>query len=631
MADVIFLKKDGKKDYSKTGSYRPISITSYIGKVFEQIIAARLEKFFKSTGHKDQFQEGFTKRRNTVRYLNRLDNDIRDKLSKKYNVICLFIDFEKAFDSVWKKGLMKKLHDVGIKGSVWTLLNSFLFNRKVRLIFNDYTGFVRTCREFGLPQGSALSPILFKFFLSDLAEEVAYEDDIAIFKFADDGTLRVLGITTELCLKNLEIVCDAIYKWSITWRMIINCEPSKTELLCFGTAENDATLIPASFDLGRNRIAFVDKTKVLGLTMDNKLSYVEHGKDINKKILGRWVMICKYTNRNWGFRQHVIVRLVEVLIATCIQYAGIIWINNRSIKEVEHVWYKMLKSALGAVFNVKLATSEAILGVPPIAISNRVNSIKHVLKLNIFDQSDGDPLKDFIISHLKSNNYSPLTGKVKETYQFLVWKSKRQPESFTTQDLQIINNMDLERFSELTPKSCMYSKGLIKMFTVSIWQTTIDSQYQAEGFTDAPKVSATKLRFPMNTTREFETLLLSLFYPNNLMNEFLYRYDSTKFVSPTCCCGYGEQNSKHVLLHCYYIEFANRAAMNELLFNNPIHPYYKYGGNAFLISWSRIPEFFNLCCKIIEDGIEFLRLEVNLYTITPNVSRIINIDRTKIL
>ena len=35
-------------------------------------------------------------------------------LRKKYTVICPFIDFEKAFDSVWKKGLMKKLSDVGV-------------------------------------------------------------------------------------------------------------------------------------------------------------------------------------------------------------------------------------------------------------------------------------------------------------------------------------------------------------------------------------------------------------------------------------------------------------------------------------------------------------------------------------
>jgi hypothetical protein len=248
LADVIFLKKDGKKDYSNAGSYRPISITSYIGKIFEQIIASRLERYFNSVGLNDKNQEGFTKRRNTVRYLHRLDSDIREKLDKKYTVICLFIDFEKAFDSVWKKGLMKKLADAGVGTNMWKLINSFLFTRKVRLVFNDYYGLVRACREFGLPQGSALSPILFKFYIHDLEASLSHRTDIEVFKFADDGTIRVFGETTLTCLENLKEVCDALHRWSTQWRMIINCDPCKTELICFGTAEKDPNQIQCNWD-----------------------------------------------------------------------------------------------------------------------------------------------------------------------------------------------------------------------------------------------------------------------------------------------------------------------------------------------------------------------------------------------
>ena len=509
IADVIFLKKEGKTDYSKAGSYRPISITSYIGKVFEQIIANRLEEHLRKKGLSDEYQEGFTKKRNTVRYLNRLDNDVRNHLQKKYTVICLFIDFEKAFDSVWKKGLMKKLSDFGVSGSMWRLINSFLFNRKVRLIFNNFTGFIRACREFGLPQGSALSPILFKFYLHDLAQDLSLNPDIGVFKFADDGTLRVRGETTHQCLLNLQMTCDAIYTWSITWRMIINCDPGKTELIGFGTAENDEKLLPMSFHLGSNKIQFVEKTKVLGLIMDRKLTYIEHAKDINRKILGRWPTICKYTNRNWGFRQHVIVRLIEVLIYSRIHYAGTVWINNRSIKEVESAWYRTIKAALGAVFNVRLTTAEMILGVLPLNISNKVNSVKHILKLNIFPNKE-DPLKHLIEDQMKSGSYSPLTGKVKDVFQFLLWKSSILPEHFTSEDLKVINNHDLEKLTSLSIKGCSYSKSVIKHYSKWLWQSTINSQYQLEGYTKEPTVSTTKLKFPPKTSRQLETSAIAL-------------------------------------------------------------------------------------------------------------------------
>ena len=77
---------------------------------------APLEDFFTNTGLHDEYQEGFTRKRNTIRYINRLDTDIRSSLDRKYTVMCLFIDFEKAFDSAWKKCLMTKLYDAGVTG-----------------------------------------------------------------------------------------------------------------------------------------------------------------------------------------------------------------------------------------------------------------------------------------------------------------------------------------------------------------------------------------------------------------------------------------------------------------------------------------------------------------------------------
>ena len=127
--------------------------------------------------------------------------------------------------------------------------------------------------------------------------------------------------------------------------------------------------------------------------MDQKLAYIEHAKDINRKVLGRWATISKYTNRNWGFRQHVIVRLIEVLIYSRIHYAGTVWINNRSIKEVESAWYRTIK------------TAKMILGVLPLNISNKVNSVKHILKLNIFPNKE-DPLKHLIDDQMKSGSYT---------------------------------------------------------------------------------------------------------------------------------------------------------------------------------------------------------------------------------
>ena len=80
-ASVIFLRKSGKKSYRIPGSYRPICITSYVGKLLEKILASRLNAFLIKNNFYDPTQEGFTVNRNTIRYLNRLHLEIKADLA----------------------------------------------------------------------------------------------------------------------------------------------------------------------------------------------------------------------------------------------------------------------------------------------------------------------------------------------------------------------------------------------------------------------------------------------------------------------------------------------------------------------------------------------------------------------
>ena len=188
-ADVIFLKKDGKDSYDVPGSYRPISITSYIGKLLEKIFVIRILKHQKIEKLNDEDQEGFSEKRNTVRYLNRLNLSIKQDIMRNNTSIGLFIDLEKAFDSVWQQGLIIKLNKIGIKGKMLKIINSFLRNRKISLSINGYKGPERH-GDVGVPQGSVLSPVLFKLYLSDFGEEVEKIEGITKFKFVDDGTIK---------------------------------------------------------------------------------------------------------------------------------------------------------------------------------------------------------------------------------------------------------------------------------------------------------------------------------------------------------------------------------------------------------------------------------------------------------
>ena len=108
----------------------------------------------------DENQEGFRKQRSTGRYIARLFANLQNELRSKKYLIAMFLDYSKAFDSVWQKGFLWKLKDTGIQGRIWRTLANFLLGRTTRIKLDNFISdsFQVT---LGVPQGSVLSPALF--------------------------------------------------------------------------------------------------------------------------------------------------------------------------------------------------------------------------------------------------------------------------------------------------------------------------------------------------------------------------------------------------------------------------------------------------------------------------------------
>ena len=144
----------------------------------------------------------------------------------------------------------------------------------------------QTCGEHRLPQGSVISPILLKFFLHNLEENFEDRKDIAVYKFADDGTVEVSGNKMEEAMSEMQIVMEDIDIWTKRWRMVINCQEEKTELIHFSPAAKQQPLNP--IPLGSNSVQFTSATKVLGVCIDDKLG----GFNLSKVTTIKWRRNC---------------------------------------------------------------------------------------------------------------------------------------------------------------------------------------------------------------------------------------------------------------------------------------------------------------------------------------------------
>ena len=105
-----FLRKKGEKSYHDASAYRPISLTSYLCKSLERIVTHRLYGFSEHFNLLGSEQEGFKRFLGTTDALLRISQDIYNGFNNKEHTAALFIDIEKAYDSVWREGLMFKLH-----------------------------------------------------------------------------------------------------------------------------------------------------------------------------------------------------------------------------------------------------------------------------------------------------------------------------------------------------------------------------------------------------------------------------------------------------------------------------------------------------------------------------------------
>ena len=115
-ATVIPIPKPGK-DQTDTNNYRPIAFTSCLCKIMERMINHRLTWFLQDNDIITKYQCGFQKGKSTTDHLVRLETYIRQGFVINQHTVGIFFDLEKAYDTTWKGGIMKDLHEMGLESS----------------------------------------------------------------------------------------------------------------------------------------------------------------------------------------------------------------------------------------------------------------------------------------------------------------------------------------------------------------------------------------------------------------------------------------------------------------------------------------------------------------------------------
>ena len=221
---IPIFKKDSKLVVS---NYRPISLLSNINKILEKLMFTRVYDFLEKHKCIYKLQFGFRTKHSTNHALINITETIRSALDSKKIAAGIFVDLQKAFDTVNHEILIQKLNHYGVRGTVNKWFLSYLSNRSQSVSILGFESDILTIKH-GVPQGSVLGPLLFLIYINDLNAAIKYSK---VYHFADDTNLLNVSNDPRKVQKQLNIDLKLLYKWLLANKISLNC--AKTESIIF--------------------------------------------------------------------------------------------------------------------------------------------------------------------------------------------------------------------------------------------------------------------------------------------------------------------------------------------------------------------------------------------------------------
>ena len=312
IAKVIPVYKKGDKTLCSNN--RPISLLSIFSKIFEKCIYSRFYQFLTKHNliYKKQF--GFRTNHSTNHAMVSLIETIKYYLDNGDYVCEVFIDLQKAFDTVDHEILLHKLFCYGIRSIANDWIRSFLTNRKQYVCVNGSMSALEvvTC---GVPQGSTLGPLLFLIYINDLNEVF---NNITVHHFADDTNL----IFASKNPSTIETVMNFELKHLVNWlkdnKLSLNV--SKTELIIFRPRKKPSVNVTIKLD--KVKLKTLSSVTYLGIVIDELLSWNKQIDAIANKLsrtIGVLSKLRHFVSRN------VNLSVYHSLFGSHINYGCLVW------------------------------------------------------------------------------------------------------------------------------------------------------------------------------------------------------------------------------------------------------------------------------------------------------------------
>ena len=274
-------------------------------------------------------QHGFRRHRSCLTNLVEFFHFVFSEHDRDKAVDVVYLDFQKAFDKVPHRRLLRKVRALGIDGNVAKWIENWLSGRRQRVVLNgEASGWAPVTS--GVPQGSVLGPLLFIIYVNDMDGDMVAK----ISKFADDTKLG-MNVAKDGNTALLQEDLRKIGEWSTTWQMPFNVGKCKVMHIGYRNLQSGYTLQGTSLES-------TEAEKDLGVTITSDLKFSKQCIEAEKKaqrMLG-------YIKRQFGYRnKEIVLCLYNSLVRPHLEYAVQFWCPSfrKDITRLERVQARATK------------------------------------------------------------------------------------------------------------------------------------------------------------------------------------------------------------------------------------------------------------------------------------------------